>query len=158
MYESPLNIIYGEIQTKIIEERENQAIQALQNYGISVDKEELIKALMYDRQQYEKGYADAKAEIPNTSDTIGRQAAIDTMCELMHHWFGGDPKDEIREIKRELEKLPPAQPETIRCLECKHWDTSWQNKDWSPDCHYCPNVDGVRKSDFYCADAERRTE
>ena len=33
------------------------------------------------------------------------------MCELMHHWFGGDPKDEIREIKRELEKLPSAQPE-----------------------------------------------
>lgn len=62
MYESPVNIIYGEIQTKIIEEQENQAIQALQNYGISVDKEELIKALMYDRQQYEKGYADAKAE------------------------------------------------------------------------------------------------
>lgn len=62
MYESPLSIIYGEIQTKIIEERENQAIQALQNCGISVDKEELIKALMYDRQQYEKGYADAKAE------------------------------------------------------------------------------------------------
>ena len=33
------------------------------------------------------------------------------MCELMHHWFGGDPKDEIREVKRELEKLPSAQQE-----------------------------------------------
>ena len=32
-------------------------------------------------------------------DTISRQAAIDAMCELMRHWFGGDPKDEIREIK-----------------------------------------------------------
>ena len=42
---------------------------------------------------------------------ISLQAAIDAMCELMHHWFGGDPKDEIREIKRELEKLPPAQQE-----------------------------------------------
>ena len=62
MYESPLSIIFGEIQTKIIEERENQVIQALQNCGINVDKEELIKALMYDRQQYKKGYADAKAE------------------------------------------------------------------------------------------------
>ena len=44
------------------------------------------------------------------NDTISRAAAIDAMCELMHHWFGGDPKDEIREIKRELEKLPSAQP------------------------------------------------
>ena len=33
------------------------------------------------------------------------------MCELMHHWFGGDPKDEVREIKRELEKLLSTQPE-----------------------------------------------
>ncbi len=45
------------------------------------------------------------------ADAISRQAAIDVMCELMHHWFGGNPKDEIREIKRELEKLPSAQPE-----------------------------------------------
>lgn len=44
-------------------------------------------------------------------DLISRQAAIDAMCELMHHWFGGDPKDEVREINRELGKLPSAQPE-----------------------------------------------
>lgn len=62
MYESPLSRIYGEIQTKIIEHEENQILQAVQNCGITVDKEELTRALMYDRQQYEKGYADAKAE------------------------------------------------------------------------------------------------
>ena len=46
-------------------------------------------------------------------DTISRQAAIDVMCELMHHWFGGDTKDEVGEIKRELEKLPAVQPEPL---------------------------------------------
>lgn len=51
------------------------------------------------------------------NDCISRAAAIDAMCELMHHWFGCDTKDEIREIKRELEKLPSAQPET-----CAYWD------------------------------------
>ena len=51
------------------------------------------------------------------SDLIERQAAINAMCELMHHWFGGDPKDEIREIKRELEKLPSAQPEREYTME-----------------------------------------
>ena len=45
------------------------------------------------------------------TDLIDRQAAIDSMCELMHHWFGCDSKDEIREIKRELGKLPSAEPE-----------------------------------------------
>ena len=44
-------------------------------------------------------------------DLISRQAAIDAMCELMHHWFGGDSKDEVKEITRELWKLPSAQPE-----------------------------------------------
>ena len=49
------------------------------------------------------------SEFPNSSDCISRQAAIDSMCELMRHWFGCDSKDEIREIKRELGKLPSAQ-------------------------------------------------
>lgn len=52
-------------------------------------------------------------------DWVSRQAVIDVMCELMHHWFGGDPKDEIREIKRELEKLPSAQP-TLYGYNVKH--------------------------------------
>lgn len=47
-------------------------------------------------------------------DCIERQAVIDAMCELMHHWFGSDTKDEIREIKRELEKLPSAEPNSDR--------------------------------------------
>lgn len=82
-------------------------------------------------------------------DVISRQAAIDAMCELMHHWFGGDPKDEIREIKRELENLPSAQPERknekwipetedwrnqivwVKCSECGF--------DTSTSYNYCPN-------------------
>lgn len=51
------------------------------------------------------------SEMLNNSDCISRQEAVDSMCELMHHWFGGDPKDEIREIKRELGKLPAVEPE-----------------------------------------------
>ncbi len=54
MYESPVNIIYGEMQTQI----EGEAFKAIQNVGIDVNKEELIKALQYDRGQYEKGYSD----------------------------------------------------------------------------------------------------
>lgn len=46
--------------------------------------------------------------------------------------------------------------EIVRCKDCIYWDTTWTN-DFSPDYHYCPNVDGVRKDDYFCADAERRT-
>ena len=50
-----------------------------------------------------------------------------------------------------------AQQEVIRCKDCKNWDTTWHGN-WTGDGYYCPNVDGVRESDFYCADAERRTD
>lgn len=42
----------------------------------------------------------------------------------------------------------------VRCKDCKYWDKTWRN-DWSPDYHYCPMTDGVRKGIFYCAYAER---
>lgn len=55
--------------------------------------------------------------------------------------------------------LPPPifQPEIIRCKDCVNWDTTWQN-DYAPNYHYCPMADGTRRGDFYCADAERRTD
>lgn len=58
MYESPVNVIYGEMQTQI----EGDIFKAIQNVGIDVDKEELLKALQYDREQYSKGYSDGYAK------------------------------------------------------------------------------------------------
>ena len=80
-------------------------------------------------------------------DLISRQAAID---EIRKCRFVVDAIEKIR-------GLPSAQPEIIRCKECEHWDTSWQN-DYAPNYHYCPLVDGTRRDDFYCADAEMRGE
>ena len=54
MYESPIEVYYKEFRTKV----ENDIVKAIQEYGISVNKEELIEALQYDRGQYEKGYRD----------------------------------------------------------------------------------------------------
>jgi hypothetical protein len=67
MYESPVNIIYGEMQTQI----EGDVFKAIQNVGIDVNKKELLKALQYDRGQYEKGYSDGYAK------------AIDEFAEAM---------------------------------------------------------------------------
>ena len=65
--------------------------------------------------------------------------------------------DECRKRWLESVELPSAQPEITRCKDCKNWDTTWTNN-FSPNYHYCPMVDGVRKEDWYCADAERRTD
>ena len=55
MYKSPIEIIVEKMQIRY----ENAISQATQNVGINVDRDELLKALEYDRGQYEKGYNDA---------------------------------------------------------------------------------------------------
>lgn len=67
MYESPIAII----EQKILNEQKKQLKNALMyeirmNYQIDVDKDELIRALQYDREQYEKGYQDGKAAMKKT--------------------------------------------------------------------------------------------
>ena len=57
MYKSPINIIEKAI-TDIKVNFENGVFQAVQEVGINVNKDELIKALKYDREQYDKGYHD----------------------------------------------------------------------------------------------------
>ena len=54
MYESPINIIISELCTKL----ESDCLKSVQRYGFDIDKEELAKALNYDRKQYEKGHTD----------------------------------------------------------------------------------------------------
>lgn len=53
-YESPIKIIADELKTKM----EGDVMTTIQSYGITVDKEALLKALEYDREQYEEGYHD----------------------------------------------------------------------------------------------------
>ena len=58
-YESPIQRIFDEMQTQMIQQEENQMMMHVrQAVGFDVDKEELLKALQYDREQYKKGYAD----------------------------------------------------------------------------------------------------
>lgn len=58
MYENPIGIITSKIVDEIRNKQEEMVYSAIVNTGISVNKEELIKALKYDRNQYEKGYQD----------------------------------------------------------------------------------------------------
>ena len=58
-YQSPIEIIYDKLIADFNTQLENNVITAVQNYGINVDRDELIKALNYDRGQYEAGYRTA---------------------------------------------------------------------------------------------------
>ena len=87
-----------------------------------------------------------------SGNLISRQAAIDTFYEL----WGTSLTRTVDAIKQ-LPSAEPAEPKIIRCKDCENWDTTWTN-DFSPNYHYCPMVDGVRKEDWFCADAERKTK
>ncbi len=66
MYKSPIEVatilntqVERAVQS-IHKELENRVYSAILQAGVNVDKEELIKALQYDRDQYLAGYADGR--------------------------------------------------------------------------------------------------
>lgn len=112
MWESPIDIIYNEAHNQIkqyVEEQERTIVKAIQSVGVNVDKDELVRALMYDRQQYEKGYADAKAEhqwipcserLPEEGEIVLTQANIENMISLRvasrhdyNYWKGWNTRE-----------------------------------------------------------------
>lgn len=100
MYECPIEMIYGELQTQMMQEDEKLVMKAVRNVGVNVDKGALIKALQYDRHQYAKGYEDGKNEV------------LDKVKEVVCKWkadnftdgFAWDCMNEIADIVDETEK------------------------------------------------------
>ena len=69
-YISPINLIQKEINYTV----EDDVYLAVLKCDITVDKEELIKALKYDRKQYDKGFQDGVnsviTEVENIKDLM----------------------------------------------------------------------------------------
>lgn len=60
MYESPITVYtqLNDVLEEVHKKQEEYVYNYLFEIGVNVDKEELIKALQYDREQYAKGYID----------------------------------------------------------------------------------------------------
>lgn len=58
MYKSPIELICQGIGYEV----DKGILKAVLEHGINVDKDELIRALQYDRDQYNKGYSDGKRD------------------------------------------------------------------------------------------------
>ena len=94
-----------------------------------------------------------------TLDTIIRQDAIDAVNTKIKKWNAVDGEGyhvglglRYTDVIDTLTDLPSAQPEIIRCRECK-----WQ-KDQSGSTAWLPCRALVTPPDFYCGRAERRTD
>ena len=61
-YESPITVELRKIQRNYNRKLDTLILNEIRKYDVKVDKDELVKALKYDRNQYEKGYADGKKE------------------------------------------------------------------------------------------------
>ena len=83
-YESPIRMIVGEMETKM----EADTMSVIQRYGIDVDKEELIKALNYDREQYEKGYREAQSKLKPMCKYLTKCMSHPDISREYHDWCG----------------------------------------------------------------------
>ena len=81
-YDSPIRMIAGEMETKM----EADTMSVIQSYGIDVDKEELIKALAYDRGQYEKGYRDAQSKLKPMCHYLTKCMSHPDISREYHDW------------------------------------------------------------------------
>ncbi len=58
MYESPITIAMEEARQEAVRGLEGAVLQAVARAGVTVNREELIRALANDRASYERGYED----------------------------------------------------------------------------------------------------
>lgn len=85
-------------------------------------------------------------------DLIERQAALDGINEYLEEYSGTDQNGlhnpkwcAMKEAEMLIKDLPSAQPEIIRCKDCKHFSDIYCNK------HMCRT-----NWDSHCSFAERR--
>ena len=78
-YQSPIEIIMGQLRVEREERVEGEIFKAIQEVGVTVDKDELVKALQYDRDQYAKGFKDGcKDDI----DKLCQEIRADTVRKM----------------------------------------------------------------------------
>lgn len=89
-YQSPIEVIQTQMRNQI----EGEIYNAVMNVGVNVDKEELIKALQYDREQYQKGYKDRDDQIIRCKDCKNYMTIHCTCdgCCISDDWFCADGK------------------------------------------------------------------
>ena len=87
MYESPINVYFSEVKMQF----DDAVCRAVQHVGIDVDKNELVKALAYDRNQYNRGYLDGLMFCPAVVTNADRIRAMtdEDLAGFLHKNRGG---------------------------------------------------------------------
>ena len=94
-------------------------------------------------------------------DLISRQAAINTVSNWLRAVFGVNSNANTIGVLSELRALPSAEPEIIRCKDCRHWlsDEFPGNNDVSTlNLSSYPCKIGLTGADWFCGYVERRAD
>ena len=88
-------------------------------------------------------------------DTIYRQAAIDAINQIcpIDTEYDCTLLDRV-DVRCVLTDLPSAQPEIIRCKDCKYRDENWRRV----SVRWLPCMDVRTGSNWYCGSAERKDD
>lgn len=117
-YEPPIDITVTmhELYNSLESTRADQIVMHLkENYAINVNKEELTKALLYDRNQYDKGFEDGKNSVVRCRRyTAGElQQASQKACKKL--------LTEINQKWMSTKNIWPEDLEEIFCDYLKKW-------------------------------------
>ena len=89
MYESPIMLLKTDpLIQRVKDETDTMIFQAVARVGVHVDKDELIKALEYDRGQYEKGFHDGRMYVPpcpSNADLLRSMSDEEFATEICKH-------------------------------------------------------------------------
>lgn len=115
-------------------------------------------------------------------DTISRQAAIDALWKALYEYEDKTEKQfqesedldvgdwiehrifvqNMNDIDRQtILNLPSAQPEIIRCEDCKHYEADIMGNPWGVCCHkdcVIDNCGSLVDEKGWCYRAKRRTD
>lgn len=105
MYKSPIEVTHindfvNEALKKQRGAAENDIYTAIFNVGVNVDKDELIKALQYDRGQYQKGYDDGIKEFAK----MLKEKATSTFYEERQYVDTEDVDNLVEEMAGDAER------------------------------------------------------
>lgn len=88
-------------------------------------------------------------------DSVSRKAAIEALIKMLADCFQTD-EELVDAVVTTIKDLPSAQPEIVRCKDCKYW-REYKYVNGKPKyLPYCGFNDIYFREDDYCSHAERR--
>lgn len=136
---------------------DRQAAQRL--FGKALTYKERIGKLTWTTSEVKQWLADCTEQLPpalrdTDTDTISRQQAIDEIDEWIKAFRENGHKESAADaclIQDGIIQLPFAQPEIIRCKDCKEYDPIYTG-----GAGVCGHWNAKTENNAYCSYADRR--